>query len=305
MNRPLATLACTALALFALPGFAADRSTITQEGSLSTATITQGPPSLSFGRNADIYQGPGTRNWASIEQVNLAADASITQYGNNERAEVKQNTDGARTIVLQRGDSNTATVNQDGAHGLSANVEQNGSRNSATITQNVGLGPFADLRQTGSDNTATITEMGVDSARATLYQTGSYNRASIDLPANSSQAWISQDGIGNLARISEQGTSNYAAIEQIGNFNLADIDVTGSYVDARITQHGNFNRGYITSFGAGNSADQADTAAIRQGGHDNLARITQAATFNTRLTAAISQNFANPGFGNVATILQR
>jgi hypothetical protein len=306
MKLQLKALALSVLSICTLQALADDRTSITQEGSRSVATITQGHFIGSFQSNADIRQGRGTDNYATVEQTGYEAHATITQLDNHQAARVVQSSDAGTTIVWQGGGpGNSADINQTGIHSLMINVRQFGSDNSAIVTQDNAMGAGADVRQTGIGNRATVTEAGLYSQRASIEQVGVDNKASIDLPAIESLATITQYGVANAASIHDQGSENTSLIDQRGANNLAQIDLTGSYIDATIRQHGIGNRGYITSFGDGFTSDQVNTATILQGGQDNLARITQTSAGAAGYTATIAQNYSAPGYGNIATILQR
>jgi hypothetical protein len=333
MKLQLQALTLSVLSICTLQALADSRTSttsITQDGSRSVATITQTPFSL-YGLTADIYQGRGVDNYATVLQGGLEAHATITQLDNHQAARVVQNTDGSHATVWQGGGSgNSADVSQSGAHGVSITVRQFGTDNSSIVTQDGAFGAHADIRQTGTGNSSIVTQDGAfgahadvrqtgtgnqttvnesgffgDEQRATVEQNGVNNQASIELPAAAGQATITQYGTNNAASIRDQGLNNASLIDQRGANNLAQIDLTGSFIDATIRQRGIGNRGYVTSVGDGFSSAQMNTATILQGGQDNLARITQASASNAGYTAVISQNYSAPGYGNVATILQR
>jgi hypothetical protein len=260
------TLSAASVSVMAQSGRTAS---IEQQGSLGTATIQQdidnGPNDIS------ILQGAGAGNSAAIQQLDsMYVVSSIEQSGHRQTAQAWQWVDGGRLQLRQGGGSdNLIDVRQAGAS-VDLNVRQLGTRNAARLTQD-GRGVSADVAQSGTGNAVAIDQIG-DFGKATVEQSGTNNRATLGAdPDSFFEMRVTQRGADNVATI--QANLTLASIEQDGSGHVASILSTGP--DA--------------------------TAAIRQGGRDNLAAILQ----QTGGTASISQNTLRAGYGNVASIVQR
>jgi hypothetical protein len=294
MKRALAVLVLSTLSAAALPALAQNKATIEQQGSLSVATINQEtgtPPPF----EASIFQGPGVRNGAAIQQSGIDAHASISQYGDRQTASVLQAVDGGFVTVSQGGGSGNTTAIEQRAVDAFANVTQFGSNNVAGITQN-GRTLRADVIQKGTGNSVIVNQAGgfIDQA-VSADQRGTNNRAEIALNGpDSNAANLVQYGADNVATI--RGFGAQASISQDGVGNTGDISLNGEGSQGTIEQRGTANRAYILSVGDNN------LATIRQGGQNNLARIDQN---GSGLVATILQNTTSPGYGNVANIVQR
>jgi hypothetical protein len=296
MKRALAVLVLSTLSAAALPALAQNTATINQQGSLGVATISQGAAPASLALEASIFQGPGVGSRAAVDQNGMDAQVSIRQFGDRQTATVLQApVDGGHVTVSQGGGSGNTTSIEQRAHSATANVLQHGSSNLASVIQN-GFSVRADVTQKGTGNSVTVAQgFDVMDQRVSVEQRGANNRGEVGLggPDGNSAALV-QAGTDNLATI--HGVGLLASIEQDGANLVGDISLNGEGSKATIQQRGTANRAYILSVGDDN------LATIRQGGQNNLARIDQN---GAGLVATIVQNTTSPGYGNVATIIQR
>jgi hypothetical protein len=291
MKHALAVLIVSTLWTVSLPGQAQNTVSIEQQGSLGTATINQ-DTTADYGPSlASIVQGPGAGGSASILQTGVDAQTTIRQSGDRNTAQVQQAVDGGRSSLTQGGGSdNAATIVQFGK-GQSTSVQQFGNGNQVRISQRE-MPTSADLVQQGDGNVLSATLNDMQSL--TAEQRGSNNRAELGQDSHGDATiTLVQSGNDNLATTRGSGTFS---VDQAGGGHTADIDLSGSDSQGTIEQRGSANRAYILSVGDGNSA------TIRQGGQGNLGRIDQN---GSGLAATISQNTVTPGYGNVASIVQR
>ncbi|HWJ94740.1 MAG TPA: hypothetical protein VNT33_08445 [Telluria sp.] len=291
MKRSLKTLAFAAIWAATLPAMAQITASIQQDGSLGTATIFQDAGLRPF--EASIVQRSGVANRATLSQSGNDAHVAITQSGDRHVAEVAQQVDGGHVTVLQgSGAGNVANVSQLGTLSGIANVQQLGSNNQVLIDQNAFV-VRADVTQSGTGNQARVIQRGVMNQTVSVDQHGTNHRADVEVIDNAS-ASIVQRGSDHVAIL--RGYGAQFVVEQEGTANEADITLDGQGSSGTIHQHGTGNKGFIVSVGDGN------VATIRQGGENNVARIDQN---GGGLTATILQNTRSPGYGNIASIIQR
>lgn len=171
---------------------------------------------------------------ATVSGLALAHTADIEQVGSDNDAAVNQTGPKANVAsILQNGDENIATVDQDStgtgggpnpnyvkpvsyifsyAGGVSdRGINQQGNRNTAVVDQKAKNGT-ASITQDGDDNSATVNQEALVNGYNTglVYQGGNNNSAQID-----------QVG-GNDAKTYQTGSGHSASIEQIGIGNGPD-----------------------------------------------------------------------------------
>ena len=209
-------------------------------------------------------------------------DATVTQNGSDNTADVQQ-ANGSMATVTQEGDDSDATVMQSGAaHTAEIYTNSAGAfdgngkaiaRNSATITQ-IGTGSdFARIRQGAAPSTR------VQESSATIFQTGTgsneaYIDQNIDQSGRQVQSTINQDGFNNRGETvfsANQRQNDVTLIDQTGSNNAAyqlkDDEREGSLT---IIQDNS-----MATTSVGNRAEQytrkdnARTLRIEQIGDDN------------------------------------
>jgi hypothetical protein len=296
MKRIRDVVACSTLVLAALPALAQPPVLIEQQGSLGVAHIEQ---ILAPAATASIVQASGVGSQASIRQEGMDVHIAIQQAGNRHIAQVRQLGDGTDLTISQTGGSdNTAIVEQSPFSGR-LDVQQVGSRNQARIVHN-GWDPRTDVKQVGTGNTLTLNQFTGVATVVSSEQRGTNHRADIlwntDGLSQDETVTLYQNGSDHIATVRGESRGMSASVTQDGANNEAHIDLTGVNSTGTIEQSGTGHRGYIVSTADGS------VATIRQGGRDNLARITQ---LDSGGAATILQNTVTPGYGNVATIVQR
>lgn len=252
-------------------GSSANFANVYQNGTgsgLKTAIVDQSNNSVN--NNATLYQGNPA---GGLSNTVSGAYGSIEQtlFSQNNTAEMYQ-TKGVQTAYIRQNgfsSDNYAKTDQSSVdNGNIATINQNvfSDHNSAIIRQTAGAGRTATIDQSGlsSYNIGEInqagTTPGATASNAQITQT----------LADHSKAYINQDTrVGASAIIYQHNTSgSYAKITQntthydYGNTNVAEIEQTGS--QSGIGNTATINQDY-----------SANTAKLKQDGHNNLATINQ------------------------------
>jgi hypothetical protein len=260
----------------------------------SSAVVNQsGSDNISFSRQyanggaSLTVDQDGTDNFSAIEQgSDRAPGGEVEFYVKSSVADIDQIGDGNTSLVSQRGFTNVAGYNSAG--NAYARVLQKGDNNSATIQQ-IGGSPADQFNARGQS--ATVEQYGTVAGAgntANVFQTDADNNA------NNQVATITQgangSGVdGNSATIEQRGASavdynplNTATITQTADGNDASIFQTGGLHVASITQTDVGNEATIDQSGVSNTANvyqySADNLSIvTQGGTGNIATVTQGA----------------------------
>lgn len=262
----------------------AARAFVSQTGSGDVSAVNQTGDGL-----VDVVQAFSTFGTVTIDQVDAGdiggarASNSVlaSQYGDGNRAAIRQNAFGTTATIWQRVGSRSNTI--DIAQGVGETVRASGAAAPGSGTTPLQNSPAvssrADVIQGGSLNDVSIAQDGSDSTAAVT------------------QAGAGQDGFRNLAAISQTGSNNRAAIRQgigvgpsndgdVGSGQAGDEFVFGGgrrSAEARILQTNTGNRADIDQEGRGQRAQ------VEQTGANNLADIFQD-TGATNATAVIRQS---------------
>ncbi len=222
------------LSYAAFPAFAAPMAEIVQHRSSQFATIDQ--VSVGDDTYAKINQGGGTYNDSSIMQSNTGGttSADVLQRGNSNSAFVQQ----------EDGSDSRVTIKQQASSGSSDNnyatAYQNGWSHTATINQDSygSAGNYANISQTGSYNEATVNQTEANIADVT--QNGHYLTALVTQMGENT-ADVTQSGYAHTANIYQSGgriSPNTASVNQTaGVASVGNITQTGYAHNATISQN--------------------------------------------------------------------
>ena len=189
----------------------------------------------------------------------------VRQAGTNLTSTITQANGGGdgshRAMVLQKGDLNSATIDQEGTNNQ-AYVDQFDFTppTSATSIINQGKNNTAS-----ADNKARVRQHGGTGSTTTMNQDGDANEASAH-----------QDDTGSTIDITQDGTANKSFVGQLPFYasggNAATINQTGEYNQSWAWQNGDGNTLSATQSGSENKADQY------QEGNGNTANLNQSGT---------------------------
>jgi hypothetical protein len=295
----------------------------------------------------------GDYNNAQVRQRSSFSEAVVTQDGHYNQARIYQGGSGWdrdsaggsgwRAEVVQLGNANQVTLQQDQGFGSGAYLHQEGNRNVHQLRQD-GYPNRLEARSIGDDNRVVVDQIGgFGSSR--VAQMGNANQVSIRQQAFSNHGAIevTQQGFANQATITQNAVWRSVGtleLEQIGSSNSMTVDHSNGANRFRFTQDGVGNRldavqsGPVLGFGGysiGNR-NQVDVLqiyydadlTISQIGDDNViqteqyglhrksASIDQLGNVNQAIlsqTAGFTSNqlatIIQHGTGNQATALQQ
>ncbi|HXQ15844.1 MAG TPA: hypothetical protein VN814_14600 [Caulobacteraceae bacterium] len=261
----------------------AENASVDQSGSPSDAVaqITQGVTAADEYNSANVTQGGGAGNQASItqNQVGYAAVSDPSNVSNSDQ----QGTDGTITVVQEGNNSSSISQLQFSSyeHALvgqsdnynSAGIQQGGTQELAVVNQEEGTGNSASIVQSGTgDNvyapsllTATPPPPGPNNLQ--WYENVPTDSVLPGTPAGDTVygpvgAVVDQNGSNNIGNINQAGFQNFADVAQGG-------------------QDGSANN--VGSISQGASLYQSD-GVMYQDGHNNIAAINQSGAGTTYST---------------------
>lgn len=164
-----------------------------------------------------------------IERPATAADSGVfvEQIGNNNSAEVTQQTPDQAAGITQDGDGNTAEIDQRDTGAHFASIAQNGDDNTVLAAQEGAGEAVLLLSQQGGGNDATVLQRdtgGLGSAAAIL-QSGNDNLLNLVQDGSDNQARLTQNGDGNAMTAIQLNSGNRLEWTQNGT-DLPDLEIT-------------------------------------------------------------------------------
>ena len=180
-------------------------------------------------------------------------------------------------MTQSNGDGNYAQVSQDTQNARS-DILQQGNNNQSFVTQSAGANvSLSNIRQTGDANYASVA------------QSAATNDSFVFVDGNSNQAFVTQDGANNAQRVRVIGDFGSGNTDGVASNNVAITNQTATARDnwSSTAQQGDNNRAEITQSGVGErvsaSRDYSDyrnneppEADVWQLSNDNRAYIDQA-----------------------------
>lgn len=274
------------------------------------------------GNDAKILQQGNLNKLTYFYQLNDGNIADIKQVGNSNTigsaTQKKQDNispTGNYLKILQTGNSNNATLNEQGDH-VTGDINQFGDGNIAAM-QLTHSYAFGDIDQIGNSNKATITinqsYIG-DNNRGVIYQFGNSNVATAAigqrnnlLSSQNNTMEISQVGDLNKASILAEGNNHKAYAEQSGNSNKLVVEQAGGNGNiARLKQSAGAEANILQS-GSANTLkglDADDWASSLLGSKLDLDQIGTGNTLNLQQTNGGSATVMQNGTSNIATVSQ-
>ena len=229
-------------------------------------------------------------NTADINQEVDASDASITQQGSENDADVSQilGNDRMSADIYQEGNSNLASVTQQWGQFHEALVEQIGDANALDLVQD-NTNTYTNVYQRGDGNAADIFQRsrlfdssGDPVSIIELTQEGDGNSAEVTQDSESTagnEAYISQTGNGSFVSVEQLGDGNYAEASHSGNGSIeqsqqGDLNTVvanaSSSGEVTQTQIGDDN---MAVAGDGTQVNQNSVVEQYQKGDDNFAEV--------------------------------
>jgi len=280
---------CAAAMLFATMGFSQNESLIDQ-GKVNTADVNQASTIDMHYNFSDVYQRGEN-------------DADIDQIGENS------------SIVRQNGNTNSATVYQDGGDGLS-NAGNAWMQESEVYQQ--GKNNLADVMQVGEGNQSFIDQLNNEGGghsivkignKAVIEQTGRHNYSDVDQDNDANWAKTLQYGRWNKSITIQKSDELAAAMHPSGYLQGSDVDQTGKANYSYVYQNGDNQSSIITQ-----SADNfigstwTNEAYVTQNGELNLSNINQSdcEMVDANNYAVVNQtNKIGSLGGNISNVLQK
>jgi hypothetical protein len=192
-----------------------NESFIVQTGQVSWASVTQ----------------TGDQNYSTINQSGTSDTATVIQ--NSEccvQGSCHCGPSWAGYPIYTSSDyQNYSKITQSGSGFHDAYVKQDGDGNKSTIDQK-GLYDTAKVYQDGGFNTSEIAQSGTGVNNAIVDQDGDLNKSYITQGSGINTACVDQDGFGNYSKVNQGGTAasvNLASVNQVGYMNSSDISQTG------------------------------------------------------------------------------
>ena len=287
--------------------------TVLQDGDKNTAKIAQDslqtkPTSDHYTSLAATIDQKGTSNIGTVRQKGLVDQtfvrAGITTRGDSNVASIDQEGSNFVSVAFQNGQSNILNNTARGNYAAFRGI-QDGNRNNMNVSTTGGAGVngpdtinFASVRQLGNDNRFTGVQSGND-----VHIGGS---SIVDSFGNTGAL---QQGNGNIATISNTGESaRQDEFFQKGDNNTADLKVHGTQFNpgaasvSLTKQTGNSNNYTLSSTGANNVDRLTQNGNLNGGdvlisGSGNRSTITQTGNL---AAAGVTQQ----GDANNATITQ-
>lgn len=166
-----------------------------------------------------------------IEQPNVEdRGVFVTQIGDTNRAEVRQQSNRSHARVIQKGAENGVDLVQGASGTHYASVAQDGETNTLDAAQDGSGQTVLLLAQQGGGNSAIIrqTDTGEASSAASVWQDGQGN-----------SLLLVQNGSDNQARLTQEGNNNLMTATQTDNGNRLEWTQTGTGLsDLQINQLG-------------------------------------------------------------------
>lgn len=252
---------------------------------------------VGFAQNTSNSTQTGDDQRVYVRQAGTLLNSTITQ-GNGSGAGSN------RAIVLQRGDQNTSTIDQEGTNNQSY-VEQGANftpPTGASSTINQGKNDDAS-----ANNKARVAQHGGVGSQTTINQDGGANEATVHQDDTDSDIYITQAGNENKSLVHQlpfyASQNNYAEINQTGDENSSWAIQDGNDNDLYATQSGSNNKADQEQLGDGNYASvtqssSGNKARQRQTGDSNSATAVQHATTGPGVDNYVEQN--QVGNGNIA-----
>jgi hypothetical protein len=155
----------------------------------------------------------------ALAQSQLERGVFVSQIGDNNRADTTQQAPDASAQIVQDGNDNEATLNQQGSGAHEAQIAQDGDGNIA-IADQFGDGQAAlVLVQQGDRNTLDMAQNQSDAS--------SFSVATVSQTGNDNQILLTQDGSDNQARLTQEGNNNLMTAAQTGNGNRLEWSQLG------------------------------------------------------------------------------
>lgn len=296
---------------------------IIQRRNNGVATITQ--------TNATSAVAGGFDNTASIDQRRNFDSAMINQIHDyaatrDNRATILQVAARAEATIQQRGDANTATINQvAGSVRPTATIEQNGSSNNANVKQDgsnglvkVSQGTYSNESGQSPDTDFSrvfVVNSGLN-ADISVSQVGFRHKADIKEAGANGTITVSMDGILNDVLVTQNSTDGTIDIASTGTSFSNDVTVTQELTDAgstaRVTQWGSFGTAIITQLddqgGGGGNLAEVTQSGIGGALEDILSTITQNGGLNeafvTQASDYAQSDILQTGVGHTANVSQ-
>lgn len=158
----------------------------------------------------------------------------VTQIGDSSRVDATQQNANSLARIVQDGDGNQVTLDQDGTAAHRAQIAQNGDGN--TVTAQQGGDGTADLAlaQDGDQNTAVLFQNELSATAQTA--------AAILQRGNGNTIILAQDGSDNSARLDQVGDDNTMTATQLNSSNRLEWSQSGDgLADLGVVQTGNGN----------------------------------------------------------------
>ena len=163
----------------------------------------------------------------------------ITQIGDGNRGTVTQTNSQSLARVVQDGNDNQASLDQDGAAAHRAQIAQNGDGNIAGAQQDGDGSTELAVVQDGNGNVANVLQREVsagEQTKAAILQRGNDNRVLLAQNGSDNDALLEQNGDGNSMNVTQLDSGNRIVWTQTGDgLSGADIIQSGG-ANIQITQ---------------------------------------------------------------------